>query len=274
MDYHPSGSDTCSSRLEEEFVLTISVSLILSSTLSVIGNIFTLITMFRSPIFLSATNFFLASIALCDFFSGIFLGPLWVVQLHNRDLLDKRDALIVAFQFLTLQIMLVNTYTLCALTYERFLALTRFIYYDKIMNKKRTTAIVLSIWILSTILASSRYIILWIKNSLGFLVGEAVFIIFVPLLAFSLFTKRFSSASKTSQIVPKDVEDNPAMKARAVKEMKNVRYVAIIVSIFLISWTPFFVLCGVDAILNSIKPCAAIEIRFKLKTLAMFLTIV
>lgn len=264
----------CNTRLEGEFISILTVCSVLSSIIAVIGNFYIIIAIYRSRNLRTATNFFLGSIAISDIFCGTTVGPLWVVQLSDVDLPDKSDVMRVTLQFLTLQLMLVNTYTVCALSYDRYLAFINFAYYGNIMSKKRSLVIILSVWILSTLLASSRFIFMWIKGSSWFIIGEAILITLVPFLSCYFFTKRFVSKAKALHALPPvDIRNILSTHERAAEEMKKVYLVGIIVLLFLISWTPFFILCGADAIFDSIKPCAAVETRAHLKALTLLLVL-
>ena len=262
----------CITHLGNGTITTLATSTILSSFVAVIGNIVILISIYRSPNLKTATNIYLASIAFADILCGAFVGPLWTHKIFGG-LSEQSDPMTVPVQTTTFHLMVVNAYCLCALSYDRYLVLTNFIHYPNIMSKRRAVVTVLLIWILATILASSRFVFVLIKNNFGLLLTEAVLICAIPFVAFYVFTKRYACDSKTPQTLPADIRSISAIQKQAAQEMRKVYLVGIVVFVFVVSWLPYFVVCTVDAVFQSINLCTAVETRLKFMGFTMFLAL-
>ncbi|KAH9418318.1 G-protein coupled receptor [Dermatophagoides pteronyssinus] len=127
--------------LKEKFnnatVIISVIILVLINIMVIFGNILVILSVFTSQKLRTVTNFFIVSLAVADFLVGIAVLP-YSLTFETRGYLVKfgvKDVL-----------------NLCAISVDRYLAVTRPVRYRSLMTAKRAKFIIACVWIISFII--------------------------------------------------------------------------------------------------------------------------
>jgi len=115
---------------------------------SAVGNMWVVLAIFidlykelRTPF-----NYFVANLAMCDFFVGIVIDPLSELYLYYEGVLRKFPAQLIFLPAPYLASCTASVLSLAALTVDRYWAITSPLSYRLKLNPKRAGFIVLLIW--------------------------------------------------------------------------------------------------------------------------------
>ncbi|XP_031574837.1 beta-4C adrenergic receptor-like [Actinia tenebrosa] len=164
-------------------VKTVSSLNILFAVLSVGGNSLVLIALWRTPSMHNTSNVFVASLAFADLIVGSLANPLYVFLSLMKSLRDVR-AIKNAETFVWLLTVTATTYNLCAVSIDRFIAVTKPLRYHQLVTIPRCLKAIGLTWIFAIIFASASFFVplsdiasIWITGS--------VTTVFVPLVIIS-----------------------------------------------------------------------------------------
>ena len=104
----------------------------------------------------SVTNYFLASLAVGDFFVGIVALPLWI----TRSLLavaDEEHPLSISVDCVYVLSVGISTYNLCTISLERYVGVILPLQYNAIVTTRRFRYAVVTTWVISSSIATLRW---------------------------------------------------------------------------------------------------------------------
>ena len=116
------------------------------------GNLLVLISIFCTRQLWTNHNIFISSMALADFLVGLLIGPLYIAIAVFRVWLTEH-VLYKMENFLWIQTIAATTLSLCAVSVDRYYAVTSPIKYRVAITAPRCKITVLFIWIISCVLA-------------------------------------------------------------------------------------------------------------------------
>ena len=107
----------------------------------------------------TVTNYFVAALALSDFFVGLFALPLWIARslLHVG---DEGHPLSVCVDCVYVLSIAISTYNLCAVSLERYIGVLFPLRYNTIVTVFRFKCVAAIICVVSSFIATLRLIIL------------------------------------------------------------------------------------------------------------------
>ena len=182
----------------------------------------------RSPVNYS----FILSLALADFMVGLTMTPLYVCYAvaYEPSWLIKLEG------FLWIVTVTATTYSLSAVSLDRFISVTYPLQYHQVMTEKRCHVVIFLIWIGSMIFAFPRLVLddfvklekLWIACS--------VTTVAIPLLVMCLsYGKIFLVVQKANRSVE---DQNAHITSVSAGNKKAAVTIGIIVSLFIVTFIP------------------------------------
>ena len=138
-------------------ILTVIFGLLIS-VIACTTNALTLMAVYKKQSLHTVTNYFVAALALSDFFVGFFALPLWVARslLHVG---DEAHPLSVCVDCVYVLSVAVSTYNLCAVSLERYIGVLYPLRYNTIVTVFRFKCVAAIICAVSSFIASLRLII-------------------------------------------------------------------------------------------------------------------
>ena len=109
---------------------------IFSGVLSVASNLLVLIAIYNFSPLRKVSIFFILSLAVADFLVGLVMNPVyaWIFFVNAT---EENHPLRVAEHWLWLQAVVISTFTLTAVSIERYIAVTKCLHYLEIVTAKR-----------------------------------------------------------------------------------------------------------------------------------------
>ena len=212
-------------------VLTTVLGLLISF-IACTTNVLILIAIYKKPALRSITNYFLASLAVGDFFVGIVALPLWI----TRSLLavaDEEHPLSFAVDCVHVFCVAISTYNLCTVSLERYVGVMFPLRYNTIVTLRRFRCAVVSIWVLSSCIASLRFVTY--EDTYWIIVVSTVF--FIPGVIISCcYIFIFKEASRQSRVIGQQSDSAPL--ASQVHNKKASITIAIVIGVFYLTALP------------------------------------
>lgn len=204
---------------------------------AVTGNGIVIVVIFRTKLRRLQSNLFILSLTMGDFLVGLLINPLYIaIVLLNVWIED--DPLMKIENYLWIQSLTVTTFSLCSISIERYVAISRPFQYHQILNRSRCFWVITSLWTLSLVVGISSFLVE--ERSLGKLwVACSSLVVFVPLITMAFFYfKIFQEVMRHKKRIKRDsVEITTARR----KNQKAIKTIAIIVGVFIICFTPSLV---------------------------------
>lgn len=211
-------------------VIFTSICLI-SGIFAIGGNFALLIAFYRTSALSTRVNaYFIASLAFADFMIGLTMTPLYICYAVAYDTLW----LIKLEGYLWIVTVTATTYSLSAVSFDRFVAVVYPLRYHGVMTEKRCRAVIVFIWFGSVIFGSPRLVLddfvklekLWITCSVA--------TVAIPLTIMSCcYGKIFSVVRKQSRAVT-----DSHLSRTSVGNKKAAMTIGIIVSLFIATFLP------------------------------------
>lgn len=259
-------NDTVLSREENctfELSLISTVFLIclysLSSAFCLFGNGVVLLAIYQTTALRTVSNFFIASLAFADVSVGLFMNPILIAKVA----LDRWQGdhwLSKLADFMWIQTTTSTTFNLCAVSIDRYVAITAVFKYHRVMTRKRCFVALTIIWLFSLIFGSVRFLItnpgilprLWISTT--------ILTVIIPLflIAFCYLQIYHTAKAQCKKIAERKLSVEEARLS--AKNRKAAWTAAIIISLFVIMWIPSFVASCIELI--TVDRCRKLRIDF------------
>ena len=120
---------------------------------SLTGNLLVLLSIYKTPRLRTIPNIFIASMASADFLVGLTMSPLYISIAVLRVWVTDH-VLYKMENFLWIQTLVATTFSLCAVSVDRYYAVTSVFRYRAVMTASRCKIAVVIIWLVSCVLAS------------------------------------------------------------------------------------------------------------------------
>ena len=237
-------------------VLTTVLGLLISS-IACSSNLLIVIAVYKKPALCSITNYFLASLAVCDFFVGIVSLPLWI----TRSLLavaDEEHPLSIAVDCVYVLSVAISTYNLCTVSLERYVGVMFPLRYSAIVTLRRFRCAVASVWVLSSFIACLRLVLHDYEDTYWIVVVATVF--FIPgAVILYCYVCIFKEASRQSRAI--DQQSGLALTNQANNKKASIT-IAIVVGVFYVTALPIIALT-ITGLTSENIPCQEDGKEFK-----------
>ena len=212
-------------------VLTTVLGLLISF-IACTTNVLILIAIYKKPALRSVTNYFLASLAIGDFFVGIVALPLWITGSLLARVADEKHPLNISVDCVYVLSVAVSTYNLCAVSLERYVGVIFPLRYSAIVTLRRFRCAVASVWVLSSFIASLRLAIH--EDTYWMIVVSTVF--FIPGVIISYcYVCIFKEASRQFRVIG---QQSDSALASQVHNKKASITIAIVIGVFYLTALP------------------------------------
>ena len=211
-------------------IIFVSLSLI-CGFFAIGGNLALLVALYRTSTFSTRVNaYFIVSLAVADFLIGLMMTPLYICYALAYETLW----LVKLEGYLWIVTVTATTYSLSAVSLDRFIAVVYPLRYHQVMTEKRCRAAILFIWLGSILFGVPRLVLddfvklekLWIACS--------VTTVAIPLFIMSFcYGKIFSVVQKQSRSVA-DCHSSSA----STSNKKAAVTIGIIVTLFIATFLP------------------------------------
>lgn len=250
----------------QELPLAASTSLALlygiSALPSILGNAAFLIVIVKCRSLRTVSNLLLSSLALADFLVGLVIDPVWVI----RSVLAPKPynhPFKITIDSLWIQTTATTTFSLCAVSLDRYVAIRSAARYHQIMTHERCYAVVVFVWISSMAFGLSRVFVnnptnlptLWMCVSVITILLPTALIVFCYVHIFVLARRQ----SKNIATQTLHLRSTHHAAAEVVRDRKAAKTVGLVVGLFLISWFPTLVTSFVH--LTTRGGCTKIDMR-------------
>ncbi|XP_031564433.1 melatonin receptor type 1B-B-like [Actinia tenebrosa] len=222
---------------------------------TVIGNLLTLLTVYRNKRLRTIPNFFVISLAISDLGMGLTCMPLSFSVLVKSSWLYG-DVMCQFEGYVAIILAAASTQTLAAMAVNRYFGIVKCLLYRSYFTTKRTIGLILVIWISSVVppfiylVAGDIFIFhpgklfCYLELSAGwftaFLVGVYVGIPSAAIIF--CYTKVFQTINARNKRYKKDSNGDTV----SVEEIKITRTLFVIVVFYMICWTPVLIVDLVD----------------------------
>lgn len=220
---------------------------IISGIFSVGGNTLVILAIARTPHLQRVSNYFVASLAVADFSVGLIINPLWAAK-SALNIWKNQDPLTQAAEFMSMQTLCATTLSLCAVSVDRYLAITRVFFYEQYVDLRRCLVTIASIWFFSFAIPLPRLFItdpldlpnLWIASSV------TAFIIPFNIIAFCYWRIYQAAHAQAQKIENNSSANNSQATRKKIREKKAACTIAIIIGLFLLFSSPAMILSSVQ----------------------------
>lgn len=216
-------------------LLPVAASIVIAN--SVVFVLFASTRSLRTP-----SNFFLLSLAICDFFNGLINNVLFTTTwtLFSRGI-RLSNAAFFAISVLHNFTVIITSFHILAITTERYFAIVRPLQRRLLLTKRVAVKVVVFIWLMSGVLTA-----LLVSLKPGS-VAEKVFnialtswIFILLLLMGAAYTIMFRTLNKRRIHISRSSQSHNATKI--VNERKCLLVFAMMVVVFGVCWCPWFVI--------------------------------
>lgn len=204
---------------------------LISGTFAIGGNFAILVALYRTSVLSTRVNsYYIASLAFADFMIGLAMTPLYICYALAYDTLW----LIKIEGYLWIVTVTATTYSLSAVSLDRFVAVVYPLHYHQVMTDRRCRAVLFLVWFASVIFGSPRLVLddfvklekLWITCSVA--------TVAIPVTIMSCcYGKIFSVVRKQRRAVT-----DPHLPSTSVGNRKAAVTIGIIVSLFIATFLP------------------------------------
>lgn len=242
-------SEMCGENTEySSNLLSVCVINSILSAVTIFGNSMILLAIFKTPGLRTNSNFFIASLAVADFFVGLVMNPLYAVKAGMAVDVNSHP-LTIAAAVVTLQTLTATTYNLCCVSIDRYLAIVAVFRYESYVTTERCLRFIGLVWVCSFIVPLPRLFItefhalprLWLVSYI------VVFIVPLSGISFCYFHIYKTASAQARRIACEHIVDRrEAVKIR--KNRKATWTAALVIGACFVLWFPSCILSFVQAL--------------------------
>lgn len=184
----------------------------------------------------TVTNAFVVSLSVSDLLVAAVFVPIYIKEEYS-------STKVAISGYIISLLLLASIFNLCAVTYERYIALTKPFGYRTIMNKKKTAAIIFLSWFVPLIICLLP--IAWKENPMSdyhkvYLITVVLAFVLLPCIGMVwVYAKLLKIVRNFIQRNRRRTSHGNKTGERAGTEEKAARVFAIILGMFLLCWLPF-----------------------------------
>ncbi|KAL9984475.1 hypothetical protein ACROYT_G006771 [Oculina patagonica] len=245
-------------------VLTTILGLLIAIT-ACTTNVLILIAIYKKQTLHYVTNYFLASLAVGDFFVGIVALPLWI----TRSLLavaDEEHPLSISVDCVYVLSVGISTYNLCSVSLERYVGVILPLRYNAIVTTRRFRYAVASAWVISSCIASLRLVI---NEDIYWIIAVST-VFFIPGVLISYcYICIFKEAFRQSRAIKH--QSGSAALASHMHNKKASITIAIVIGVFYLTSLPALAFSIREVVLGNGASCRETKSLESWGTWALFL---
>lgn len=234
----------CSGELDQASIIVLVLLNTVSGIMAITGNILVLTAVYRTPRLRTISNYFIASLSAADLMVGLYINPLLLAKTVKNE--TTGTPLALAAEIASLESITATVYNLCAISVDRFIAVTLVFRYMELMTKRICLSLILSIWSFAIFFGSSRLMVkseedlpkLWIAASL------VHFVIPFSVISFCYYRIFKEARAQNNRIAA--VSRPHRETARDHKNRKAAWTVAIVIGVFTALLCPNIVLATIQ----------------------------
>ena len=225
--------DYCDVGLNTASTISFIVLSLICGISAVGGNAALLVALNRTATFRGQANYnYIVSLALADFFIGLTMTPLYICYA----LVYFPPWLIKLEGFLWIVTVTATTYSLSAVSLDRFISVVYPLHYPQVVTEKRCQVVIFLIWIGSTIFGFPRLVLNDLVKLEKLWIACSVATVAIPLLIMCLsYGKIFLVVRKANRLVS---DHTAQFSIVTLGNRKAAVTIGIIVSLFTITFFP------------------------------------
>lgn len=237
-------SSNCTIPQHVPLFLVIATLSCISGLICVIGNTIVVVTIYKTKSLQTVSYFLISSLAIADGMVGALLNPLVVtkqIYRYSHRQLDFPDELKTFYDFLWIQGLLVSTFSLTSISIDRFLAITKSIYYRSLMTVQRCWKMITFAWVVPTMTALVRIVLPVFRSEDDLKWLWLTTIIMASVFPLSITGFCYYKIFKSAREQAKKLELENIRNTKAAKTM------AIVLSVFVVTYLPSLVIACMNA---------------------------
>ena len=233
-----------------------TMALAVVMVLALLGNTLVCFAFYHSTNLRCVTNIFIVSLAITDILVASVSIPIWLV-IQNTECINNSlacDRILLAFwRCLDILFSTASIMNLCAISCDRYIAITSPLRYSQIITKTRAIIALICLWLYSTFIATIN---LHRGSYYPVLVFVVSFLLPLAVMIYS-YSRIFLAALRQARRI------QPMRQAFYFKrEIKAAKTLAIVMGAFIVCWTPFFVMnILVQFITFDVPPTVTVAIK-------------
>ena len=213
--------------------------------MAVSGNILVLTAVYRTPSLRIISNYFIASLSAADLVVGLLINPLLLAKTVSN--VTTGTPLALAAEIASLESITATVYNLCAISIDRFIAITRVFRYGELMTRRVCYAIIFSIWGFAVFFGCSRLMVQNEENLPKLWITASVFHFAIPI---SIITFCYVHIFRAARVQNNRIDAvNSMPRLQGVQERKQTKAawtVAIVIGVFTALLCPNIVLASIQ----------------------------
>ncbi|CAL1274157.1 unnamed protein product [Larinioides sclopetarius] len=232
--------------------ITIIIILGFINAIVVAGNILVVLAVFASAKLRTVTNFLIVSLAISDLLVGLAVLP-YSISLEVLEVWIFGELWCQMWLAVDVWLCTASILNLCAISIDRYLAITRPVHYRTIMSTMKVRLLIAAVWMLSFIICFPP-LVGWndrvqdsgrcpkpqcaLITNQGYVIYSALGSFYIPMLVMLFFYYRIYVVARNHN---KSSKRNARWHAKRFRtEAKATKTVGIIVGGFILCWLPFF----------------------------------
>lgn len=222
----------------------------ISSVIAFGGNAIILLAIYKVRSLRTTSNMFIACLAAADLVVALFMNPTYIALTALKKWFSCH-AVYKMENFLWIQCLVTSTFTLCAISIDRLVAVTSAIRYSQIITKRRCYNVILSIWVSSLVFGSSP---LFVNDTDSASIVWMVCLVLTFLIPFVIIIYCYVHIFRAAHRQKVKIKFlNPTEAAEMLRNRKAAWTTAIVVGLFFMSFFPNVVFSSMD--LATKDPC-------------------
>lgn len=234
--------EICNDSLDPVSRISLIVINCILAPLGTVENLIVLITMYKTTSLHNSSSLFICSLAAADLMVGAIMHPVVAVK-SSLNITYNMHPLAIFTECLTLQTLPATTFSLCAISIDRYIAITMVFKYDELVTTKRCIRVIGLFWLLTLILPAVRLTISD-PEDLPNLWTAAVICTFVfPMVVICYcYYHIWKTAKRQEKRIAQLRVTDEKRAAAAVQNVKAAWTIGIIIGVCVLFWTPSFVM--------------------------------
>ncbi|XP_031573688.1 trace amine-associated receptor 9-like [Actinia tenebrosa] len=251
----------CYGELMPDFQVLFTVLHVIFGLLASTGNFVVILAIYRTPSLRTVSNYFLVSVAFADFFVGFVVHPMLAVRCYENYWYSELP-FAKAADILVLQSFTATSFGLCAISLDRYFAITSAIRYNELITIRVCIIGTVIIWTISIFYPFIRFVttdpfelpMIWL---LVCIVSVGIPFSIIAYCYFHIF-----KAARNQNI--KIAAQNQVRKdaTNVAKQYKAARTVAIVIGVVLLFWFPGVVITLIQVMADDCMKTKIMKVWF------------
>ena len=206
---------------------------------ALLGNAVFLWVIYKARNVRTLSNLLLSSLALADFLVGLIIDPVWIARCVLKPH-PYNHPFKVAIDALWIQTSVTTTFSLCAVSVDRYIAIQSALLYHQMVTEKRCYIAIAFVWIASLSFGFSRIVVTNPSNLPKLWMCVTIITILLPMLLIVFCYSRISvvAIKQSKTIARQDVQRSNKLVSERIRNQKAAKTVGLVITLFFISWLP------------------------------------